>query len=109
MTSNDSRRQIYLTPQELSEVRQILWKHVPDCAAWAFGSRVRGDHKNYSDLDIAVLTKKPLPLEKMADLVAAFDESDLVFKVDVVDWATASDSFRRIIEAEKFVLQAGDV
>ena len=27
-----------------------------------------------------------------------FDESELPFKVDVVDWATTSDSFRAVIK-----------
>jgi predicted nucleotidyltransferase len=109
MTEAIHRQQIQLTDEELAEVRRILRRHVPGCRVWAFGSRVRGNHQRYSDLDIAVLGKKPLSLKQMDDLVSAFDESDLVFKVDVVDWTTASDAFRRLIEAEKVVLQVGDV
>jgi predicted nucleotidyltransferase len=36
-----------------------------------------------------------------------FSESDLPWKVDVVDWATTGESFRRIITAEKVVVQKG--
>jgi len=58
-------------------------------------------YEQFSDLDIAIITSEALSLSKKADLKAAFDESDLAFKVDIVDWANASDSFRRIIESEK--------
>jgi type I restriction enzyme S subunit len=38
-------------------------------------------------------------------LADAFAESDLPWKVDVVDWATTSESFRKIIERDKVVVQ----
>lgn len=40
-----------------------------------------------------------------AALVDDFTESDLPWRVDVVDWATTSESFRRIIERNKVVVQ----
>lgn len=101
--------QIELNAQEWEEVLQILKDHVPEHAVWAFGSRVLGGAKKYSDLDIVIITKEPLALSKMADLKEAFDESNLVFKVDVVDWAATSDAFRRIIETEKVVIQTGEI
>lgn len=101
--------QIELNSQEWEEVLQILKNHVPEYSVWAFGSRVSGGARKYSDLDIVIITKEPLSLSKMADLREAFDESNLVFKVDVVDWAVTSDPFRRIIETDKVVVQAGGV
>lgn len=50
-------------------VRNILQKHVPDFAVWAFGSRVRWSAKPYSDLDLAIMTNEPLPL---ALIIATF-------------------------------------
>ena len=95
---------IDLTEQEITAVRDILKEHVPGYTVWVFGSRVQGGAKQYSDLDLAIMSREPLPLSKIADLKEAFDESDLVFKVDVVDWANTSHSFRQIIEAEHAVL-----
>jgi len=86
------------------EVSDILKEHVPEYTVWAFGSRVQGRAKKYSDLDLAIMSEESLPLTKIADLKEAFDESDLVFKVDLVDWATTSHAFRQIIEAEHAVL-----
>lgn len=95
---------IDLRPDHWQIVRRILQEHVPKYAVWAFGSRARRTAKEYSDLDLAVITDRPLSLSASAALADAFSESDLPFKVDVVDWATTSESFRRIIESERVVL-----
>jgi type I restriction enzyme, S subunit len=107
MTGVGKELPIKLTLEELQEVRRILKIQVPEYEVWAFGSRLRSDARKYSDLDIAIITNEPLSLSTMADLVEAFDESDLVFKVDVVDWSTTSESFRNIIKTEKVVVQKG--
>ena len=83
----------------------ILQKHVPQYELWAFGSRAKGTAKPYSDLDLAVITERPLPLSDSAALADAFAHSDLPWRVDVVDWASTSESFRRIIERDKVVVQ----
>ena len=100
---------IELDSHELAEVQQILKEHMPEYTVWAFGSRVRGDAKKYSDLDLAIITDAPISLSKMADLKEAFNDSSLIFKVDIVDWAITSESFRRIIEVENVVLQPEEV
>jgi len=40
-----------------------------------------------------------------AAIFGDFVESDLPIKVNVVDWATTSETFRRIIETDKVVVQ----
>lgn len=95
---------IDLPAGELESVLRILAEHVPDREVWAFGSRVGGTARAASDFDLAVLGNDPIPAKVMADLREAFRESDLAFKVDVVDWATTKDYFRRIIEKDHVVL-----
>lgn len=97
---------IELTPHDWEEVRRILRRCVPGYEVWAFGSRVKGKAKKYSDLDLAVISEEPLPIATMAELRQALDESDLTIKVDVVDWASTTASFRRIIEESKVVVQS---
>ena len=92
---------------ELEIVRAILARHVPDREVRAFGSRVSGPAKKFSDLDLAVMGETPLSSAVLADLEEEFRESDLPFKVDVVDWATTKENFRRIIEREYVVVQKG--
>jgi predicted nucleotidyltransferase len=98
-------RRLELSPGELEIVRGILGRHVPEREVWAFGSRVRGRAKPYSDLDLAVLGEQPLGLSLRAELAEEFSESDLPFKVDLVDWATTSERFRQIIRREYVVLR----
>lgn len=97
--------EVQLSEAERAEVCRVLRRYVPEAKVWAFGSRVRGGSRPYSDLDLAIEGRQPLSLEKMADLMAAFDEADLVFKVDLVDWATVTPSFRSIIEEQRVLLQ----
>lgn len=96
---------IRLTAIERKIVCSILQQYVPEYEVWAFGSRVKGNAKPYSDLDLAVITKQPLSLETHANLVDAFSESDLSWKVDIVDWAATSENFRQIIQSQFEVLQ----
>ena len=97
---------IDLNPHDWEEVKRILGTHVPQYEVVAFGSRVKWTAKAYSDLDLAIISNKPLSLSTVASLKDAFDESTLAIKVDVVDWATTSEFFRQIIESGKITIQA---
>jgi type I restriction enzyme S subunit len=96
---------IDIRPDLWEMVRDILRKHVPEYEVWAFGSRAKGRAKPYSDLDLAIISDTPLPLDISARLADDFSESDLPWRVDVVDWATTSTTFRKIIERNRVVLQ----
>lgn len=90
-------------------VLTILDRHLPGREVRAFGSRIGGKVKAFSDLDLVVMGEAPLPASVMADLREAFRESDLSFKVDVVDWAATKDSFRRIIAQEYVVVRRNGI
>jgi len=96
---------IDVAPDLWDIVHAILKKHVPQHTVWVFGSRATGKAKKYSDLDLAIISDKPLSLGLGADLKHDFAESDLPWRVDIVDWATTPAYFREIIEAEKIVVQ----
>lgn len=97
-----------LNPHDWDEIQRILRTCVPMYEVWAFGSRVKGTAKTYSDLDLAIISDLPLPLAIMAELRQALDDSDLTIKVDVVDWAQTSPRFRTIIEENRLVVQLGE-
>jgi type I restriction enzyme S subunit len=96
---------IDLTPHNWSVVKHILLMYVPGYDVWAFGSRATWTAKAYSDLDLAVITDTRFSLADLAHLQAAFEESDLSIKVDVVDWSATSDAFREIIRKTAVVVQ----
>jgi len=107
MSFKTGMAKIDLKPEDWDEVCRILKTHLPEYPVWAFGSRVKGTAKPYSDLDLAIIAPLPLSLTEMATVKEAFDESDLSIRVDIVDWATTSDTFRKIIEQDKVVVQEG--
>ncbi len=89
---------IHLAPDELAAVRAILRARLPGCEARAFGSRATGIRlKPFSDLDLALMTKQALSDAQLGELREDFIESDLPFRVDLVDWAAADADFRAAI------------
>lgn len=99
---------INLDPGHLETVKRILAEHVPEFNVLAFGSRVTESVKEFSDLDLVIMTTEPLPLRRYARLKEAFSESNLPIKVDVVDWATTDENFRAIIRKGTDVVQKGE-
>jgi predicted nucleotidyltransferase len=93
-----------LGDRERSMVLEILDRSAPDTAVWAYGSRVTGGAQRYSDLDLAILDDAPVSRSVRADPAEAFSESDLPWRVDILDWARATPEFRAISAQTKVVL-----
>jgi type I restriction enzyme, S subunit len=91
---------------------KILKTHVPELEVWAFGSRVRWTARETSDLDITLRNPEnindPLDWKLINRLNDLFEESDLPFLVDILDWATVSEKFKKVIEREYVVIQSPD-
>jgi len=96
---------IDIRQDHLKTVLAILSRYVPEYKVWAFGSRVGQKSKKHSDLDIVIRTDLPLPAITLAYLRDSFSESNLPFKVDVVDWSRISKDFKDIIEKKFEVIQ----
>jgi predicted nucleotidyltransferase len=96
---------IDLPPDHGRLVLDVLRANLPSHAkAWVFGSRVTGRARRYSDLDLAIDAGRRLTLDETARMAEAFSDSDLPYKVDVVDWHAADDQFRRAIASERVPL-----
>lgn len=87
-------------------LRSILNHYLPRREVWAFGSRVTGQVKRYSDLDLMICGDQPTPLSVTASIQDDLLESDLPYRVDLVDWATASERFRGIVQ-QNYIVIAG--
>ena len=96
---------IDISPENWQIVREILQRYVPDREVWAFGSRAKWTAKEFSDLDLAIIGDTPLSIALTADMKEAFQESALPFKIDIVDWASITPSFRQVIQATKIQIQ----
>jgi predicted nucleotidyltransferase len=98
---------IDITPEHRRLVIGILRAHLPPGAAvWVFGSRATGRARRYSDLDLAIDAGRPLSLAEIGTLVEALSDSDLPYRVDIVDWCVTGDAFRRLIAADRLPLLA---
>lgn len=99
---------IDINPADLETVRQILREKVPELEVRVFGSRASWTARETSDLDLVLMTKEPLDISCMTELKESFSESNLPFRVDVVDWADTSEKFREIIESKSVTLPSSD-
>jgi predicted nucleotidyltransferase len=104
-TPADKLPDIAITPEQWQIVATVLQKHVPDKEVWAFGSRATHTEKPYSDLDLVIVSDTGLSLSQLAAIENDFSESDLPFKVDVVDSAAISPAFRGMIESHRVRIQ----
>jgi len=77
--------------QAIEELRRMvldaLGEH--DAGVWLFGSCARGDPRQHSDIDIAILSRDDLPSGFFAELAADFEESTIPYDVDLVDLRSA--------------------
>ena len=81
-------------------IRRILDEYMPDRKVMAFGSRTSLESESYSDLDLAIMGDKAVDLSALALLKDAFAESDLPFRVDVIQWCRMSREIRKVIEPQ---------
>lgn len=96
---------IDLSQAELTIVRDILHAHLPSGThAWVFGSRATAAARRYSDLDLALEGEKPLGSTVLGDVAEALSESDLRYKVDIVDLRSVDPAFRAMIEPHMIAL-----
>jgi uncharacterized protein len=97
-----------LKPDHLRMLLDILKAHAPEAEVWAYGSRVKGDGHDGSDLDLVLRNPAGLdqPIKQLAALRGALSESNLPILVDVLDWARLPDHFRREIERQHVIVRA---
>ena len=91
---------VQLAPLHLQAIQRILAQQVPQAQVFAFGSRVNGSPRKYSDIDLAIALPQPLGLRKLRQLKDAFEDSDLPICVDLVDWLQADESFKKSVMAQ---------
>ena len=98
-------QRIDLRPDHWTIVRDVLRRHVPARKVLAFGSRATWTAKEYSDLDLAILGDEPLSLDVTSALAERFSDSDLPFKVDLIDWTRIDEIIRDVIRRDGVAVQ----
>lgn len=96
---------IAIEKEQLEIVKKILRKYVPNAEIRIFGSRYKHTNKEYSDIDIAIVQKEKISIELYSKLKEAFEESNLRYRVDLVDWNVLTEEFKKIIEEGYYKLE----
>lgn len=86
--------------QDFDIVQSILERALSAANArvYVFGSRATGTTKRAADLDLAIDLGRALSVKEQLSLADQFEESDLPYRVDIVDMHTVSHEFKLIIE-----------
>lgn len=90
-----------LETRHIEFIINTLKKYISDDGAkfYIFGSRAKGDFREYSDVDIAVdLNGKKMPVSVLGKILSEFEDSTLPYEVDVVDLNSIDDNFKSLIK-----------
>jgi len=86
-----------MDPKSLALLKRIVYSHVSDdYQVFLFGSRARGDNRPFSDIDLGIRGTSPLPSKTLALLKNDLEESNLPYRVDLVDFNNTSAHFNKI-------------
>ncbi|WP_297277336.1 nucleotidyltransferase family protein [uncultured Brachyspira sp.] len=95
---------INLSENEINIIKDILKNHIYEGEVYIFGSRVRGNNKKFSDIDLAVNINRKLSLSEISAIKDDFDESDLIYTADIIDYNSISEEFKNIIDSNKKII-----
>lgn len=81
----------------ISMIKEIIFSVIDrnEYKVFMFGSRAAHKSKNYSDVDIGILGKKPLG-KAYYKIINLIEDSVIPYKVDVVDFALVDEKFKKI-------------
>ena len=85
---------VIIEKKHLEILKNILKKYSYNF--YAYGSRVTGENRKYSDLDLCY--REEIPTKIISDIREALEESDIPFRVDLVYWNDMPEGFQKLIE-----------
>jgi len=80
------------------EIKKIIFRflNLKEYQVFIFGSRVTGKAKKFSDYDVGIFGKKPISFETLGLIDEAFENSDLPYIINVVDFSMVPKNFKKI-------------
>ncbi len=86
----------------LARVRRIVLDGLAgrNVDVYLFGSFARGDEKHYSDIDVALDAREPLPASLRLTISEALEKSTIPRRVEVVDLSTCGPEMRETVRRE---------
>ncbi len=83
---------------EEKKIKAIITKYLSEnnFKIFLFGSRATGINRPGSDFDVGIMGKEPVGLETLGLIDEEIDNSNIPYKVDVVDFARVSEGFKKL-------------
>jgi predicted nucleotidyltransferase len=91
---------INIKDDHLNIVQTILKPY--DYKFYVFGSRVTNHAKPLSDIDL--FYKEDIPEKTLLLIEEEFEESDLPYKVDLINYYSCDDNFKKIMDSNNIIL-----
>ena len=86
---------MHLPKKDILFIKKTFKNIAPQLEVYLFGSRATGVNlKKFSDIDLAIKSKRKFNPSIISRLKDAFDESDIEYRVDIVDLKSISKEFK---------------
>ena len=94
-----------LTEEQFQYIQETVVDPLKDKGAtiWIFGSRARGDYREYSDLDIMVESRADISAS-VGKIQEILESGNFPYKVDIVQNKDFAESYRESFEIDKVQL-----
>ena len=89
-----------VTKNEENIIKSVLEPYKEKYDFYYYGSRVKGDFRFLSDLDIMVRGIELVNLSDINDIKEKFDKSNLPYVVNIADYYNLDEKFYKLIEAD---------
>ena len=89
-----------VSKEELKIIANIIAPFKDKYNFFAYGSRVKGNFRELSDLDIMVRGEIPININDFEELKEKFDNSSLPYIVNLVDYFSLIESFYNSIKKD---------
>jgi predicted nucleotidyltransferase len=88
-------------PQE--KIIKVIEIFFPDATIYLFGSRVKDNYKETSDIDIAIDAGKPMSMTERGQINSMLDALNIPQNIDVVDFHRAPQALKDSIVREGII------
>lgn len=89
-----------VTENEENIIKSILEPYKEKYEFYYYGSRVKGDFRFLSDLDVMIKGSQNADIEDINDIKDRFDKSDLSYIVNISDYYNFDENFYKLIETD---------
>lgn len=99
---SDKVKEVSNPIEKLKEVFLRFLKN-EDVKVVLFGSRARGEFVSTSDVDVGIIMGKGADRKRLILLREYIDRLNIPYKVEIVDFSTVSDEFKRMALKEAVI------